>query len=345
MRPRIFLSSTIQDLSHIRDALRATIEEIGYEPVMSEHGEVGYLPDQTAEESCYSSLEQCDVLVAVIGRRYGSIGKDSKSVTQNEVRTARDIGIPVYCFIDRDAATELRTLDANPDLKLPSFDNPLALSEFVREVITADRSNSIVPFSSLLDAQERLRKQLAHLFGSLLRAKNNTVQKNLSELIKEVREIRYNLPPERAEGSAALFSAVKFFLDDLEPHGSDIRWHYRRLIVTARGGLAVSVAPLVKADTFKDFLKQAGVSIEVMTFEESRARQHPAPRTGQVLAASNGPLLGNGSDPSLHYVLYPNLQLWIDERVLRELEKVHFDFKRIYTEVVRDAVNASKPGE
>jgi len=342
VRPRIFLSSTIQDLSHIRDALRATIEDIGHEPVMSEHGEVGYLPDQTAEESCYSSLEQCDVLVAVIGRRYGSIGRDSKSVTQNEVRRARDLGIPVYCFIDRDAATELRALDRNPGSTLSTFDNALALSDFVQEVITADRSNSIIPFSSLADAQDRLRKQLAHLFGSLLRAKNNTVQKSLAELIKEVREVRYNLPPEKTEASSALLAAVRFFVDDMEPHGPGPRWHYRRLVVSTKGSIASSVFPLVQAPSFQAFLEQAGVKLELMTLEQRQTRQQPGPHTGQVLAQSNGPLLGNGSAQDLHYLLHPNLELWIDERVLRGLEAVHFDFKRMYTEIVSSAVNASK---
>ncbi|MDQ3256711.1 MAG: hypothetical protein M3R15_22940 [Acidobacteriota bacterium] len=150
-------------------------------------------------------------------------------------------------------------------------------------------------------------------------------------------------PPKKTEGSAALFAAVKFFLDDIEPHGDGIRWHYRRL-VSSRGGFAASVIPLSKSASFKDFLKRAGVSIEVMSFEERKARPHPGPHTGQVLAASNGPILGNGSDPNLHYVLYPNLQLWIDDRVLRELETVHFDFKRTYTEAARDAVSASRPG-
>ncbi len=156
---------------------------------------------------------------------------------------------------------------------------------------------------------------------------------------------RYNLPPEKTEGSAALFAAVKFFLDDLEPHGQDVRWHYRRLVVSATKGLSTSVIPLLKAHRFQDFLKSVGVKVETMSFAERKKRKAPWPSTGQVLAACNGPCLGAGSASDLHYVLYPNLELWIDERVLRALERVHFDLKKMYTEIVRDAINATQSNE
>ena len=96
--------------------------------------------------------------------------------------------------------------------------------------------------------------------------------------------------------------------------------------------------PLIQSFQFADLLRSSGVRIEVMTFEERMQRGHPSPQNGQVLAASNGPLLGNTSATDLHYVLFPNLDLWIDGRVLRELEDVHFDLKRENTEAVRNAV-------
>ena len=156
---------------------------------------------------------------------------------------------------------------------------------------------------------------------------------------------RYNLPPEKTEESAAFFATVKFFLDDIEAHGHDVRWHYRRLVISATKGLSTSVIPLLKARKFQDFLESVGVKIETMSFEERKKRNAPWPHTGQVLAACNGPCLGAGSASDLHYVLYPNLELWIDQRVLRALEQVHFDFKKMYTEIVRDAINATKSNE
>lgn len=44
MIPNIFVSSTIHDLQYLREAVRDTISEIGHRPVMSEFGDIGYLP-------------------------------------------------------------------------------------------------------------------------------------------------------------------------------------------------------------------------------------------------------------------------------------------------------------
>lgn len=338
MKPRVFLSSTIRDLSATRDALRSTIDELWYEPVMSEHGEIGFLPSLSAEHSCYEALTHCDLVIAVIGRRYGSKGKDNTSITQNEVRTAREHGIPIYCFIESSVATQLRVLQANEDVQLDGFDDAPALFGFLNEVMTADRSNSVIEYSSVPDAQKRLKQQLASLFQFYLRNTNNKIQQNLSQLLSEVRQLRYSLPPEKTEQACAYFTAVKFFLDKIESHGHDIVWHYRRLIVSATNGLSSSIVPLIQSSRFADFLRSSGVRIEVMTLEERMQRGHPSPQTGQVLAASNGPLLGNTAATDLHYVLFPNLDLWIDARVLRELEDVHFDLRREYTEAVRNAV-------
>jgi hypothetical protein len=41
MIPNMFVSSTIDDLHHLRDAVRDTLEEMALTPVMSEYGDVG----------------------------------------------------------------------------------------------------------------------------------------------------------------------------------------------------------------------------------------------------------------------------------------------------------------
>ncbi len=71
MIPRVFVSSTISDLKHVRDAVRDAITDIGYQPVMSERGEIGYYPDTTAAASCFKDAEQCELGVLIIGKRYG----------------------------------------------------------------------------------------------------------------------------------------------------------------------------------------------------------------------------------------------------------------------------------
>jgi hypothetical protein len=66
MRPNIFVSSTIQDLQHLRDAIRDTILELGYNPVMTDYGDVGYLPSVNVEDSCYLSVGECQILISAL---------------------------------------------------------------------------------------------------------------------------------------------------------------------------------------------------------------------------------------------------------------------------------------
>ena len=153
---------------------------------------------------------------------------------------------------------------------------------------------------------------------------------------------RYDLVPDNVEGTAALFTAVKFFLDSPDLRTHSVEWHYRRLAATSTKALSSAIPRLAKSRSFRSFLEGSGVKIMVISFEERKKLGIPWPYTGQVLAASNGPILGLDSDPNLHYVLFPNLEMYIDERVLRALEQVHFEFKKLYTESLRDAIQASK---
>ena len=90
MIPNIFVSSTVADLHHLRDAIRSTLVEVGYIPIMSDWGDIGYGPLTTAEDACYETMKQCQLAVLIIGKRYSGISKDGVSVTQNEYRTARN---------------------------------------------------------------------------------------------------------------------------------------------------------------------------------------------------------------------------------------------------------------
>ncbi|MDP1845332.1 MAG: DUF4062 domain-containing protein, partial [Candidatus Moranbacteria bacterium] len=50
--PRVFVSSTCYDLKYIRENLRYFIERMGYEPVLSEEGDVFYDPAMHTHDSC-----------------------------------------------------------------------------------------------------------------------------------------------------------------------------------------------------------------------------------------------------------------------------------------------------
>ena len=66
MAPNIFISSTILDLADLRESIRDLLLDIGYNPVMSEYGEIGYLPSSSAEDSCYLALRDCQLAIVTL---------------------------------------------------------------------------------------------------------------------------------------------------------------------------------------------------------------------------------------------------------------------------------------
>jgi hypothetical protein len=71
-KPRIFVSSTYYDLRHLRSSLENFIESFGFEAILSEKGDIAYLPDTPLDESCYREARSADTFVLIIGGRYGS---------------------------------------------------------------------------------------------------------------------------------------------------------------------------------------------------------------------------------------------------------------------------------
>jgi len=117
MIPNIFISSTIEDLHHLRDSIRDLIQEIGYTPIMSEWDDIGYLPTTSAEESCYLTLQDCQIAIFIIGKRYGSISENGLSITHNEFRATRRSNIPVIFLVNEEVITFKKVHDANTIVK------------------------------------------------------------------------------------------------------------------------------------------------------------------------------------------------------------------------------------
>ena len=88
-KPRIFISSTFYDLRQIRAELDMFIESLGYEPIRNEEGDIPYGKDEALEEYCYKEIKGIDVLISIIGGRFGSESKrNNSSISQIELRTA-----------------------------------------------------------------------------------------------------------------------------------------------------------------------------------------------------------------------------------------------------------------
>ena len=124
-RPRVFVSSTYYDLRHIRASLETFIESLGYEPILSEKGEIAYAPSIALDESCYREAAGSDILVLVIGGRYGAERSESRvalqhgffdrydSITKLEYKNAVENNVPVYILVDAQVHAEYQTFQKN----------------------------------------------------------------------------------------------------------------------------------------------------------------------------------------------------------------------------------------
>lgn len=74
-KPRIFISSTFYDLKQIRVELDKFIDSLGYEPVRNEEGDIPYGKDEALQSYCYKEISNIDILISIIGSRYGSTYK------------------------------------------------------------------------------------------------------------------------------------------------------------------------------------------------------------------------------------------------------------------------------
>lgn len=136
--PKVFVSSTCYDLNIIRAELRSFMLDLGYEPQMSDFSDILFDPRLHTHSSCLQDVGSCDMLLLIVGSRYGGQAvpksleiidferlreassdqeiiknKSSISVTQLEVLRAIQLGIPVFSFVDAGVMNDHFTYEKN----------------------------------------------------------------------------------------------------------------------------------------------------------------------------------------------------------------------------------------
>ena len=199
---KIFVSSTCYDMHTIRAQLRTLLTGLGYEPVLSDQADVLYDPRSHTHTSCVREIEYCDMVVVVIGSRFGGAtipkalelidltrltdwsraenfaeDKGKISVTQAEVLRAIQTGIPVFAFVDSGVMRDHLTYEKN---KAKSIISQIDFSsiekretapyifEFINFLRLRNENNSIFEFSRFEDIEIQIKKQWAGLFQRLL---------------------------------------------------------------------------------------------------------------------------------------------------------------------------------
>lgn len=169
--PRVFVSSTFYDLQHVRNDIRSFLEGLGYEPVLHDKGNVAYTQDVTLEKACYNELSTCDIVVCIIGGKYGTQSADSdKSITMEELNTAMRDRKKIFIYIQENVYNENLTYLKNADNEnfIPAHVDDIRVHKYIAELKQTVKYYPIQSFVNVTDIIDNLRRQFAGLFESLL---------------------------------------------------------------------------------------------------------------------------------------------------------------------------------
>ena len=193
--PKIMISSTCYDLKQIRENLESFIRNMGYEPLRSEKGDIGYNITETLKDDCFLAAQQCDILVGIIGGIFGSEASQNDSVSMSEMKTALDIKKQIYIFVDTNVLTEYRTYKLNLEMKgekfakedvMYSYVNDTRIFDFVNEMYNHESERVvIVGFQIASEISDFLKKQWANLFQASLGQKERDSQSGAYSKINE----------------------------------------------------------------------------------------------------------------------------------------------------------------
>ena len=95
-QPKIFISSTVFDLTNERTAAYNAVNKVGGFPLMSERTMEAQSTDSLT--ACLSKVMESDIYVLILGGRYGWQPEGKESITELEYLTARTQEIPILVF-------------------------------------------------------------------------------------------------------------------------------------------------------------------------------------------------------------------------------------------------------
>ena len=183
---------------------------------MNEKGHIPYSNLSRLEEYCYKEIENCDILISIIGGRFGSAAYESGgySISQKELKTALDKGKQVYIFIEKSVLHEYKTYEHNKDnieviskMKFSAV-NDIKIYKFLDEVFTLPINNQYTGFETSNDIIQYLQEQWASLFQSLLNdvsaQKDFKLIEELKDTAKTLKQLVNYLTNEKSKGDEAI---------------------------------------------------------------------------------------------------------------------------------------------
>lgn len=219
MVPHIFVSSTITDLHYLRDIIRDTLASLAYQPVMSEHGGVGYICEDGPVDCCFGAIERCDMVILIVGASYGSVDETALSITHQEFKKACEARIPVLTFVESRVRTYFELNRKSPDAvkwdQVKDLDGAEGIFSLLTEVIQSSNTGALISFSGGQEIAHLLKLNLAHFMGDRLR--NLGKRTANSDILAEVKALA-NLLTRNESAEQSIYrvhaTVLRFMLDD-----------------------------------------------------------------------------------------------------------------------------------
>ncbi len=210
-KPKIFISSTFYDLRHVRNDIERFVKDLGYDTIMNEFGNIPYGKDDRLEEYCYKEISNADILVSIIGGRYGSESKlDKHSISQMEFKNAYDLNKQVYIFIEKGVYNEYQFYLKNKENETVkySFVDNIKIHQFIETIEVLPNNNTIHPFETSNDITVFLKEQWSGLFQRFLqeqtRVKEINVIKGIENTAKTLNQLVTFLTEEKRGSENAI---------------------------------------------------------------------------------------------------------------------------------------------
>lgn len=163
-KPNVMVSSTVNDLAEVRDQITSAVkDDLGYNVFVSEHYD---FPVIDGDKGPLVVKEFVDVLILIIGKRYGSVDEATGlSVTHLEYHEARDKPVPILAFVDETLLTLMPDWRDNPTRQFRNIPNNLVFN-FVDEV--NKDGNWRYPYNLSEDIIKGIKERFAQLMKTHL---------------------------------------------------------------------------------------------------------------------------------------------------------------------------------
>lgn len=254
MVPNVFVSSTVADLHFLRDAIRDVIKDLGYTPILSDYGDIGYMSSVPVQDACLQAMKECNLAVLIIGKRYGNIATNGVSVTHSEFLAARDKNIPVLCLVDEEVLTFKKVYDGNSKTNpnsYPGMDDPHKTFDLIDQFVNSRVNNGYRSFKTVNDARETVVKQFALFFGELLREKRDPINSDIKDVLAAVQTLQHRLADNNREPYLKFQHTTRLLIDNF----------YKALfefVTKLFSNFDEAISQIITAATLEELVENAG---------------------------------------------------------------------------------------